>query len=44
MTSTDTMPNHSQLCKQTSAGMDNDDDQEEESNSNDKGEDDFTFS
>ena len=43
-TSTDTIHHHSQLCKWTSAGINDNDDLEEESNSNNNGEDDFAFS
>ena len=43
-TSADTMHCHSQLCKWTSAGIDDNNDQEEESNYDDSGKDDFTFS
>ena len=37
------MPHHSQLCKETLAGVDNDDDQEGDSNSDDNGKDDFAL-
>ena len=43
-TSANTMHCHSQLCKWTSAGIDDNDDQEEKSNSYDNAEDNLTFS